>query len=235
MNITMYFGMSGVRCALLRLVTLCVVAVGVVCSQSQPAWGQLFGARNVGSPIRSPFESRSNGTPAAAGVAAGTLDGSERFVRGNRSRNDFVGSDRNQQSGFVGAGQAIGVGRVRTATEGLRIKTTDTTRLNRPLPPQSRKGIYYPRLEIAFDTDVSEPSPELAAVKARVSERVTGVAGDNVELTIEGRTAFLTGAVSSHRAAELAEQLLRFEPGVDRVENNLRVEASREIVPLPRP
>ncbi len=232
------FGTGGVPCGQLRLFTLCLLALAVDCSQSQPAWGQLFGERKVGTPISSRFSGSSSGlssgAPAAAGVAAGTLDGSERFVRGNRSRRDFVGSDRNEQSGFVGSGQAIGVGRVRSATEGLRIDSSDTTRLNRPLPAQSRKGLYYPRLEIAFDTDVSEPSPELVTLKTRIGERVASVVGEGAQLTYEGRTATLSGSVTSQHAAQLAEQLLRFEPGIDRVENNLQIEAIDEVVPLPR-
>ena len=61
----------------------------------------------------------------------GLLKGNERFC-GNRSRRDFVGADRGEQSSFVGAQQALATGRVRAATEGLRIDSTNPARINRP-------------------------------------------------------------------------------------------------------
>ena len=149
------------------------------------------------------------------------LDGSERFIRGNRSARDFVGSDRNEQSGFVGSGQAIGVGRVRSATEGLRIESSNVTILNRPLPPQPAKGSYYPRLQIAFSVQDSKISTSEVAAEERLYLRIAGVTGNNAQLTLSGRTAILRGTVESARAAELAEQLLSFEPGIDRVQNEL--------------
>ncbi|MCC7336626.1 MAG: BON domain-containing protein [Pirellulaceae bacterium] len=202
-------------------ILLCVVVSSFTASAAQ---AQLFGARSVGSPISSPFSQGGGLNSNAAGSAVGILSGNERFVRGNRSRRDFVGSDRSEQSGFVGAGQAIGVGRVRSATEGLRIETADTQRINRPIPAQSSKGIYYPRLEIAFDVEPSTiVSPAELSADERLLKRVVNVAGDTVQVTLAGRTAILHGTVNSARDAELAAQLLSFEPGIDRVQNELSI------------
>ena len=201
------------------------ICLALSCCSFSQADAQLFGQRSVGNPINSPSNragSNSN-SPASVGPGVGMLDGSERFVRGNRSRRDFVGSDRNEQSGFVGAGQAIGVGRVPSATEGLRIETSNALRLNRPLPPQAKKGIYYPRLELGFDAPDTLVSRDGDVADQRLRARIASVAGDGLSIDIAGRTATLTGSVESHRASELVEQLLSFEPGIDRIQNQLQV------------
>ena len=199
--------------------TAALVIFGLSCGTAQ---AQLFGSRTLGSPLRNDSADRALGA-SVDGTSSGMLQGSERFLRGNRSRNDFVGSNRSDQTGFVGAGQAIGVGRVQSATEGLRIDAADTQRINRPLPRQPRRGMYYPRLEIAFDVsdDISlrtEVTPSL-----RIRQRVTKVAGDNIELTLADRTAVLRGTVESQHDADLATRLLSFEPGIDHVQNELQV------------
>ena len=200
---------------------LCILVSSFI---ANPAQAQMFGARSVGGTISSPLSQGGSLNSNAAGSGAGTLTGNERFVRGNRSRRDFVGSDRTEQSGFVGSGQAIGVGRVPSATEGLRIQAIDTQRINRPIPAQSTKGIYYPRLEIGFDVKPSTSvSPDALSADERLLARVVQVTGDTVQLTLAGRTAILRGTVKSVRDAELAEQLLSFEPGIDRIQNDLSI------------
>jgi hypothetical protein len=192
---------------------------------------QLFGNRSVGNPIRSPLERRAG--PASSGASTGlsevgVLSGNERFLRGNRSRQDFVGSDRNEQSGFVGSQQALGTGRVRAATDGLQIETTDERRINRPLPLLPAKGLYYPRLDIeVVDSQFfrerairsqgnlnSQPTP---------LQRVQRLAGNEANVTFEGRIAVLYGIARSEKAATLAEVILSFEPGVDFVRNELTI------------
>ncbi len=151
---------------------------GLICSITCSTHGQLFGNRDLGAPagsqLRSPFGSGSGGrvaVPAAPGIGgpnggqampggAGLLDGNERFLRGNRSRQDFVGTGRNELSGFVGAGQAIGVGRVPAASESFRLEATSAARINKPMPKQPAKGPYYPRLVVDWqDTWVPRSAP----------------------------------------------------------------------------
>lgn len=196
----------------------------LIAMSATPACAQLFGNRSVGQPISSPLSQGGgldvSGGP-AVGTAAGMLDGSERFVRGNRSRRDFVGSNRGSQTGFVGSTQAIGVGRVPPATQGLRIPPSAAPQLNRPLPPQLSQGLYYPRLELGFSSPDTLLAPAEVAASQRMLDRIYGVAGESVDLTIAGRTAILRGTVENARAAELAEQLLSFEPAIDQVQNEL--------------
>ncbi len=213
--------------------TLCTIFVAVL-GQQENAYAQLIGNRPVSSPSASLQQRNAGGiTPnVGTGLTGGvsllspslTLQsGPKRYLRGNRSRLDFVGSNRTDLSGFVGSEQALGVGRVPSAAETLRIETTKS-KINKPLPMQPAKGMYYPRLEIAFD--IAPSQGELLAVgdaSMDILERVEQVSGGSVNVVISGNTAILRGTVSSVRTSELLTQLLSFEPGINGVKNELVV------------
>lgn len=189
--------------------------------QASTAHGQMFGSRSVGAPLGNRTTNAAGGV---AGQNAGVLTRSERFVRGNRSRRDFVGADRNEATGFVGSTQAIGVGRVRSATEGLRIETTNEARINRPLPRQPAKGMYYPRLEIDFDEATTDTTSQAASIAiAKLQSRLERIAGAGVTLSVEERVAVLRGSVGSRKDAEIVAAIISFEPGIDAVRNELEI------------
>ena len=212
-----------------------LMAILNVLFQHEIASGQLIGNRAVGAPLSSLSQQRAGGNAAApnpgigqASNAIGSLGSrmqvnNTRFVRGNRSRQDFVGSNRTDLDGFVGSGQALGVGRVPSSVENFRIETTKS-KINRPLPPQPAKGMYYPRLEIDFkkafpQADVLREGP----ASVNISDRVAQFSDGNAIVTMSGTTAILRGTVNSVRTSELLVQLLSFEPGIDRVKNELVV------------
>jgi len=158
------------------------------------------------------------------------LKGNERFLRGNRSRRDFVGSDRAEQTSFVGAQQALATGRVRPATEGLRIDATNSRRINRPIAPVPNKGMYHPRLELdwnAFSVESDPSDMRNAATYDRLQQRVQRIGGTQVQVVVNGFTAVLHGSVDSVRTAELLEQMLQFEPGIDEVQSLIEVQPDR--------
>jgi hypothetical protein len=203
------------------------------------AQAQLFGNRNTGTApgaqMRSPFGNGGQlglGTGPTLGSAAdelvapgGVLDGNERFIRGNRSRQDFVGNARSNLSGFVGAGQAIGVGRVPAATDSFRLQTLNSARINQPLPSQPARGMYYPKLELDLGPNTSAATPRSdASSSLEIQRRVQNVGGENVLVLVAGDTAILKGRVESQRMAELIINVLSFEPGIDRVDNQLTVQ-----------
>lgn len=218
-------------------------ALMVLAAGQSTAQAQLFGNQQIGTApgnqLRSPFGNGGQSArgaaplgpapgPAAGGQAGapgrGMLDGNERFVRGNRGRQDFVGTGRNDLTGFVGAGQAIGVGRVPAASDSFRLEATSAARINRPLPKQPAKGMYYPRLSL--DLEPSKPnlsSRAAAAASSEIQRRVRKVGGENVEVQVTGETAILNGSVDSKRTAELIVNVLSFEPGIHRVDNRLTV------------
>lgn len=188
-----------------------------------PAQAQLFGNRTVGSPMNSLSEIRTTNSELYNQINIGSFDGSERFLRGNRSRRDFVGSDRFETTGFVGSEQAIGIGRVRTTAEDLRLETSNEQRINRPLPPQPASGLYYPKLVIAFDTPSPLASRSESAPSAEIQRRVERVAGPGVQVMLSGKTALIRGNVESEHAAELLLQILNFEPGIDSIQHRLTI------------
>ena len=212
-----------------------LMAILNVLVQHEIASGQLIGNREVGAPLASLSQQRAGGNAAApnpgigqASNAIGSLGSrmqvnNTRFVRGNRSRQDYVGSNRTDLDGFVGSGQALGVGRVPSSVENFRIETTKV-KINRPLPPQPAKGMYYPRLEIDFKKASSQGELHREGpARIETSDRVAQFSAGNAIVTMSGATAILRGTVNSVRTSELLVQLLSFEPGIDRVKNELVV------------
>jgi len=219
---------------------------GFISWQQKICQAQLIGNRTsaMGGPISSPLGRQQPGTRATSNFGTGLSNNgvtaanngfnstvSGRFVRGSRLRNDFVGSNRTDQQGFVGATQAIGVGRVQSAVDTLRIPKDRTG--NRPVPLQPASGMYYPRLE--FDEGFSLNSPERAKGNEEqelslqaIQNRITRIAGTEIGLEMVGRLAILRGQVDSQRQADLLESLLRFEPGVDEIRNELAIVNKRK-------
>ncbi|MCY2984756.1 MAG: hypothetical protein NTY15_14125 [Planctomycetota bacterium] len=194
------------------------------------ASAQMIGNRTLGAPALSLQQQRAGTAPTTnapggttIGAASGLQGANARYLRGNRSRQDFVGSNRTDLSGFVGSGQAIGVGRVPTAAETLKLETTKADRINRPLPPQPAKGMYYPRLSLDSDSETSNELPSIGPASPAATERIVEFSKGRANVSMAGTTAVLRGTVSSSREAELLAQLLSFEPGIDRVKNELVV------------
>jgi hypothetical protein len=218
--------------------------------QQSEVQAQLFGNQTIGSSaaqLRSPFgnanaSQNARRTPTlgaatgqlgqpgqqgqAGGVGAGLLDGNERFVRGNRSRQDFVGTGRNDLTGFVGAGQALGVGRVPAASDSFRLEAIAAAKVNKPLPKQPAKGMYYPRLVLDLDSESVEANARTGVVAASpdVQRRVKSAGGKDVQVFVDGSTAILKGTVNSRRAAELIVNVLSFEPGIESVDNQITIQ-----------
>lgn len=217
------------------MVFLCAFLANVW--QPTCAQGQLIGNRSIGTapgslartpglrgatPPNTGMPPSDQGLP-TLGIMSDPAMANSRFIRGNRSRQEFVGSNRTELSGFVGSEQAIGVGRVPTAVENLRVESTSPARVNRPLPPQPAKGMYYPRLEIGFVAAARLEESLAQPIDSDLLQRVQRVAGHDVQVSVSSGRATLSGNARSKRAAELAEQLLLFEPGIDRVDNQLRL------------
>ena len=149
-----------------------------------------------------------------------------RFIRGNRQRGDFVGSNRTDLTGFVGSTQAVGVGNAPSATSTLRIET-GSARTNRPLGPLGKKGMYYPKLDLE---SLEEGGPEVllpANQLDEIQERLRQQGNPGIQVGLESGVAVLRGEVASKRDSELIEAMLGFEPGVDRIRNELRVRGER--------
>ena len=189
------------------------IAFVVLLLSAQSAQAQLFGSRSVGSPLRSRPSPTSNMT---IQETTGQLQGTERFVRGNRSRNDFVGSDRGELSGFVGSQQAIGVGRVRTTAEDFRVEAANTRNMNRAMPAQPTKGIYYPRLRVS-NIEAARHVDRNILLQPKLTARVQRMLGEGVSVRVENRVAVLDGSTTSTEKLKLLQTILLFEAGIDEV------------------
>jgi hypothetical protein len=219
-----------------RLALVAAIAVVALSNGYSVAHAQLIGNRTVGNAPgniqQTPPSGRlgagsftnmgaNSGPMGAGGLNLGTTQGgiqtNGRFVRGNRARGDFVGSNRTELKGFVGSGQALGVGRVTSAVENIKVESR-AARINRPMPSQPKKGMYYPRLELDLS---SRDTPELipaTPASLELSQRVSKVAGIETKIQIRGRTAIIDTSSIPSESLDLVKTLLSFEPGIDRVE-----------------
>ena len=99
----------------------------------------------------------------------------------------------------------------------------------------SRTGRYPPRLKINFSefplrswvsNDRSgngrnaDPNAQVDIIVRRIQNRLRV---PQMNLAVQDRTAIVSGTVATARQRSLAESMLRFEPGIDTVQNNLTV------------
>lgn len=181
-----------------------------LCGLGNTASGQLFGKRAVGP----------GGGPAAE-AGAGIITGLERFIRGNRSPDNFVGAGNATSSVFSGGTQAAAVTSAASSVDGLAEEAVPPVNV-----PRRRKsaGIYLERLTVDFQT---RPDDYVKPPRPVVSQRLSDVAYNNgfsVTLSPEGSQATMYGTVQSQHQKQIAELLVLFEPGIETVTNELRVE-----------
>lgn len=185
------------------------------------AEAQMFGARSVGRPLaRRPgpgsLEQQSD---------VGTLQGSERFLRQNRTALDFVGRDSVDVPRYIGLLQARTRGQIPASTQGLLRRVDRSASINQPLVPARPGTLYPPRLDIAIDDSLlsldSTSSGQQALETLVRSPQLAGTS--RIGVSLAGRTAILHGEVPSAADRELAEILLTFEPGISAIRNELQV------------
>jgi len=154
------------------------------------------------------------------------VDEGARYVRGNRQASDFVGADLGEARGFVGAQQATEIGGqapVTSAVDDLQIETVPDANLTaQPIVP-SRTGMYPPRLRVGFAFK-TRPRGEISAKLAdRLESALSLAESSSIAVSVEGDVAILRGEVPSERGRRMAALLVRFEPGIADVRNELMV------------
>jgi hypothetical protein len=211
-------------------------AIGVFTWGPLPeAHGQLFGERNLGAGLnRNPGPSPAGVGAAGAGAAGGMEFRSvspERFMRGQRRADSFVGGAQLEPgSEFVGRELPTTPGAIRSAIDGSLPGqgVRRSARVNRPLTPTPRNMVRPPRFSFIPDSP-TPPEPVMPEGEEFVTrdERLTDLLVRRVSPTasvrIENRRAILQGTVDTPENRRLAEIMLRFEPGVDEVENQLEI------------
>lgn len=211
----------------LQPLTLLAMLVFALCTETT-VWGQLFGQRTLGQPLQN-RQQRTAANAAGTSEDVGTLEGNERFLRENRARGEFVGSDRRSLRGFVGSEQALGSGRVTAATESLRPTVDRSRQLNEPLPELPEEGMYYPRLVLGEGFRKPTTDETVSAERQRtvtLQQRLRRHSEFPIEVELQGRRAILSGEVASSEQAKLLMLIVSFEPTVDTIENRLRVRSA---------
>ncbi|QDT05519.1 hypothetical protein K227x_39190 [Rubripirellula lacrimiformis] len=206
-----------------RAVALIAIALLTSLSVTTSADAQLFGARTLGQPLTKRATPGGGAPPTME--AAGVVQGNERFLRGNRSRNEFVGPNRGGQQGFVGSEQAVGVGRVRTSVESLREPLDRSAQINRPFPRLAAGAMYHPRLSISV-SELADPEFVSAVTSKRqqkLEARLQLAAGTPIEVSQQGGRTVLRGVVESEAVAEKLRILASFEPHIDQIESQLSI------------
>ncbi len=199
---------------------------GIFFGGERQADAQMFGARQVGSPLSRQAGPRGAQTPASPNPVAnpsGVVLGNERFVRGARGSNQFVGADAREASNFVGQ---VNAG---NQTADLQPAITATARpnlapmINRPMKRRSANSLLDPQLQVAF-----APGPETIAGRVEKAETAIESAlfshfGNQISVSVVNQTATLRGAVPDADSSRLAELMSLMEPGISKVENQLSV------------
>ncbi len=194
------------RCLLNLLFSICLLLL-----LSNSASAQLFGERTLGRNL-------SRRQPASMNTA-GTVDSSRRFVRGQRRSSDFVGANKPGTQSFVGREQASPGGPVTSSVTGLREQRVRSVNQPRRV---SRNGRYPERLSISFDTPAAKrtsPTALSTNLQSIIEQR-----GIQIEVSAATHSAILRGVVSSAHDREIAELIVLFEPGIEKVVNELKIE-----------
>lgn len=219
-----------------QLVQISLAAVCVLLFAIAPleAHGQLFGAgRQMGSPLSrggGRTGGRTGGSAAAAeGIpAGGEVRANSRFLRENRRRTDFVGSDSLEPRGFVGNQQGRAGGAVMSSAVGIRPEIDRSAQINQALPKPKANMPYHPQLQVAFVTPASAGFQSPENIQRELQNPSYFSRTNSFTVSLEGRTAVLRGMVANEKERDLAELLLTFEPGVSEVRNELQVASAAQ-------
>lgn len=220
-----------------------------VWSQSTGSRSGLFGQRAVGSTIAAGSRTMTGsamGGPMGTNASlsnVGQVSSSDRFVRGSRQAGQFVGTGGEDVRQFVGAAQAgnvmTGVGQTtglggmgRSAVTGLTQRQTarqvqpGARTVGRGAAASGARQLLHVPLKVDFDY----PKPDPALVATKLTAELDTIKAlrrlGPIEVVLNDRTAILRGTVASSRDRELAERLVRLEPGIWEVKNDLVVQSS---------
>jgi hypothetical protein len=212
------------------------------------------GFNNVGQNFNIGGTGTGMGRSSGMGVGSNNTNSRTAFSRGgtNRSANQFVGSDAGELQRFVGALSAANGGRG-TGQMGMSGRGS----MNRGMGQQmygnqfgnefdqgqfgnqedlrSQRARMRIRTTIGFEHPPVAAAPQRSAVlTGRLVKLLTTRTGHPLSVELTGRTAILRGTVPTEHDRVVAEQLLRLEPGVGQVQNDLEVAGDSSPGPAPQ-
>lgn len=144
----------------------------------------------------------------------------------------FVGSDSGDAAGFVGLQQAEDTAAAETSLA-TSLRSLLNRRVNMIMPPRKTTDLYYPQVVVGFDYTPRAADQISSAVTRQVMTHPGLKVTTPIEVSVEGTTATLRGAVASERDRALVEQMVLFEPGISSVRNLLTLSAPPPVPPPP--
>ncbi len=199
------------KTALLKTALNVAFIAGVIFLTGDSVSAQLFGERTLGRSI--------NRRQSASMDSVGAVDSSRRFIRGKRRRGEVVGVNKSAARTFVGREEASPAGPVTSSVAGLREQRVRSVNQPRRV---SATGRYPERLRIDFETPLSSGKSSFALpprLQSLMEQR-----GIQIEVSEATRSVILRGVVPSAHDREIAELLVLFEPGIEKVVNELTIE-----------
>jgi hypothetical protein len=197
----------------------------------------LFGDRTLGGGIGRSGSSAFNQVGGEGGdriqqmqTGAGELQGSERFIRGNRQPGQFVGADTGDVSSTIfgsmagsEAGAAGGLGGLQNL---IGRAAQDRGALGGPTGRfGGRQSQVTPSLGMVVGFD--PPRPAATTVSSQIERRLEKMTQIRrfgpLTVTLEARTATIRGAVATEHERALVGHLVMLEPGVSQVRNEVVV------------
>ena len=174
----------------------------------------LFGQRDLGGSL-------SRRSAAGSAVAPGTVGDGRRFMRDERSVSDFVGSvtGGDAAAGFVGGQSAVttAISSVAGLTEEARPP------INRPRIIR-QSGLYAERLRLSPETQTQFTGEQSPIQLSQALQTFIQSRSVTIEVSQEGHTATVRGAVASEHDRQTTGLLVMFEPGIQKVENELTID-----------
>jgi hypothetical protein len=195
----------------------------------------MFGSRTLGSSLRA--GNRSLGGTARGGTVAGMtqqemgnigqITGTERFTRGGRQQQGFIGNETGDVAGFFSMLNAGRTGNVQTNNQRRRDPEAETNvNAGGQQNNNNVRRMYRTTRTVGFDY-VATSTPELSSTVSQRIQKTPGIrTRSTIDVEIVGRTAVLRGVVATAHDRELAARLASLEPGVSAVQNELEVAQS---------
>jgi osmotically-inducible protein OsmY len=207
---------SGARQSVSRQTSFSSNSSGMFGNQTRSSsFNQAFGTGTGGSDI-----ANLGGRTLDMQSVGRTLFPTDRFRVGSRQPEQFVGTDLQDPSRFVGA-----------PTTGQQLNQMSVRRTARGVTQPGRMGARAGRNQIEIRTRANVAfrysSPSAAQISEALAKQFARMgqiqARSPVEILVDGRTATLRGVVASRYDRLLAERLVRLEAGIWQVKNELVV------------
>ena len=177
---------------------------------------QMFGARSTGRPLS---RQTAPGTPGSTG----TIQGGERFIRGNRGAGDFVGNSALDRTRFVGLINAQNQIMLPDSAVTSATRADRGPQINTPIKTRAINTLYEPVLELGFAPEIESTERLSLQAQTRIDQAFSLRFGNQISALVEVRTAILRGEVGAAEDSRLAEVMASMEPGISVVQNELTI------------